>query len=176
MPDRLHCAQSARQPCQALHVRTSAVMASQSAILRVIRSSRGPLRASSSMRLATGTQRRLVSNCIGTRGLHVCTAAARGGATTVDAGVDTPPLLAGADVKVTPRAQNYSQWYHDVIAAAELVDHAPVRGCMVMRPNGYAVWDSIKTELDAMIKATGHVNAYFPLLIPQVKCLTVAWL
>ena len=68
---------------------------------------------------------------------------------------------------ITPtRAEDYPQWYQKVIAAAQLADHAPVRGCMVMRPWGYALWEHIQSELDQMLKATGHVNAYFPLLIP----------
>lgn len=68
---------------------------------------------------------------------------------------------------ITPRNENYSQWYLDVIKAAELADYAPVRGCMVIRPTGYAIWESIQAKLDAEIKRTGHVNAYFPLLIPE---------
>ena len=68
---------------------------------------------------------------------------------------------------ITPRNENYSQWYLDVIKAAELADYAPVRGCMVIRPTGYALWENIQAKLDAAFKATGHVNAYFPLLIPM---------
>ena len=68
---------------------------------------------------------------------------------------------------ITPRNENYSQWYLDVIKAAELADYAPVRGCMVIRPTGYAIWENIQAKLDAEIKRTGHVNAYFPLLIPE---------
>lgn len=68
---------------------------------------------------------------------------------------------------ITPREKDYSQWYLDVIKAAELADYAPVRGCMVVRPNGYAVWESIMSEMDRRFKETGHVNAYFPLLIPN---------
>ena len=64
------------------------------------------------------------------------------------------------------RAQDYGQWYLDVIAAAELADYAPVRGCMVIRPLGYALWEAIQRNLDRMFKETGHVNAYFPLFIP----------
>lgn len=69
--------------------------------------------------------------------------------------------------KITPRSVDYSKWYLDVIAAAELSDNSPVRGCMVIRPNGYAVWENIQKVLDAMIKETGVVNAYFPLFIPK---------
>ncbi|MDH4225398.1 MAG: proline--tRNA ligase [Deltaproteobacteria bacterium] len=68
---------------------------------------------------------------------------------------------------ITPRAENYSQWYLDVIAAGQLADHAPVKGCMVIRPTGYALWEEIQAVLDRRFKETGHVNAYFPLLIPQ---------
>ena len=67
---------------------------------------------------------------------------------------------------IKPRSQDYAQWYIDVIKAAKLADHAPVRGCMVIRPEGYAIWEAIQRQLDSRFKATGHVNAYFPLLIP----------
>lgn len=63
--------------------------------------------------------------------------------------------------------QDFSSWYNEVIYDAELVDHAPVKGCMVIRPYGYAIWERIKDVLDARIKATGHQNAAFPLLIPE---------
>ncbi|MEE8555087.1 MAG: proline--tRNA ligase [bacterium] len=68
---------------------------------------------------------------------------------------------------ITPRAENYSQWYLDVIAAGQLADHAPVKGCMVIRPSGYAIWEEMQAVLDRMFKETGHVNAYFPVLIPE---------
>jgi len=68
---------------------------------------------------------------------------------------------------IKPRAQDYAQWYLDVIKAAKLADYAPVRGCMVIRPEGYAIWEAIQRDLDRRFKETGHVNAYFPLLIPQ---------
>ncbi|MEC7947979.1 MAG: proline--tRNA ligase [Myxococcota bacterium] len=68
---------------------------------------------------------------------------------------------------ITPRADDYSQWYLDVISSADLIDSSPVRGCMVIRPHGYAVWEAIKDDLDRRFKETGHVNAYFPLFIPQ---------
>jgi len=67
---------------------------------------------------------------------------------------------------IKPRSEDYAQWYLDVIKAGRLADYAPVRGCMVIRPEGYAIWEAIQRELDARFKATGHVNAYFPLLIP----------
>ena len=69
--------------------------------------------------------------------------------------------------KITPRAQDFSEWYNDVIMQAELADYSPVRGCMVIRPHGYRVWELMQAALDAMFKATGHQNAYFPLFIPQ---------
>ncbi|MDR3331069.1 MAG: proline--tRNA ligase [Synergistaceae bacterium] len=68
---------------------------------------------------------------------------------------------------ITPKEENFSQWYQDVIRAAELADNAPVRGCMVIRPNGYGVWELIQASFDKAFKETGHVNAYFPLLIPS---------
>jgi len=68
---------------------------------------------------------------------------------------------------ITPRSQDYSQWYLDIIERAELADYSPVRGCMVIRPNGYAIWERMQQALDQRIKATGHVNAYFPLFIPM---------
>jgi prolyl-tRNA synthetase len=67
---------------------------------------------------------------------------------------------------VTPRATDYAQWYLDVIKRADLAEHSPVRGCMVIKPNGYAIWEKMQRELDDRFKATGHVNAYFPLFIP----------
>ena len=67
---------------------------------------------------------------------------------------------------ITPRAQDFSEWYNDVIMQAELADHSPVRGCMVIRPHGYRIWELMQRALDDQIKATGHQNAYFPLFIP----------
>lgn len=68
---------------------------------------------------------------------------------------------------ITKRSEDYSKWYLDVIAAAKLADYAPVKGCMVIRPNGYAIWENMQAELDRMFKESGHSNAYFPLLIPE---------
>ncbi|MCA8935145.1 MAG: proline--tRNA ligase [Planctomycetes bacterium] len=68
---------------------------------------------------------------------------------------------------IKTRAEDYSQWYLDVIKAAQLADYSPVRGCMVIRPEGFAVWEAIQRDLDRRFKETGHVNAYFPLLIPM---------
>ncbi len=69
--------------------------------------------------------------------------------------------------KITPRAQDFSAWYNDVIMQAELADYSPVRGCMVIRPNGYRIWELMQQALDTRFRETGHQNAYFPLFIPQ---------
>ena len=69
--------------------------------------------------------------------------------------------------EITPRSQDFSRWYLDVVRRAELADYSPVKGCMVIRPYGYAIWELIQQALDRRIKATGHVNAYFPLFIPE---------
>jgi prolyl-tRNA synthetase len=71
------------------------------------------------------------------------------------------------DKKLTTRATDFSAWYNEVVLRAELADYAPVRGCMVIRPNGYGIWERMQRALDDMFKATGHKNAYFPLLIPE---------
>ncbi len=68
---------------------------------------------------------------------------------------------------ITTRADDYSQWYIDIVKAAKLADYSPVRGCMIIRPNGYALWENMQAALDGMFKATGHENAYFPVFIPQ---------
>ncbi len=69
--------------------------------------------------------------------------------------------------KITPRAKDFSEWYGDVITQAQLADYSPVRGCMVIRPHGYRIWELMQRALDDMFKATGHKNAYFPLFIPM---------
>src|SRR5688572_16359220 len=69
--------------------------------------------------------------------------------------------------KVTPRATDYSEWYLDVVKAAGLAEDSGVRGCMVIKPHGYAIWEKIQRGLDRLFKDTGHVNAYFPLFIPK---------
>ncbi len=69
--------------------------------------------------------------------------------------------------RITPRNESYSDWYVDVVLQAELADYSPVKGTMVIRPRGYALWEAMRTALDNMFKETGHVNAYFPLLIPE---------
>lgn len=68
---------------------------------------------------------------------------------------------------ITPRAEDYAQWYIDVVRKAEMADHSPVKGCMVIKPTGYGIWEKIQQRLDRMFKETGHVNAYFPMLIPE---------
>lgn len=69
--------------------------------------------------------------------------------------------------KITNRTEDFSQWYQDVIREAKLADHSPVRGSMVIRPNGFSLWENMKASLDKMFKETGHENAYFPLFIPK---------
>src|SRR5919201_4448922 len=69
--------------------------------------------------------------------------------------------------RLTKKSVDISRWYTDVVLKAELADYAPVRGCMVIRPYGYALWEQMQALLDARIKATGHQNAYFPLFIPE---------
>ncbi|HLR33167.1 MAG TPA: proline--tRNA ligase [Fodinibius sp.] len=69
--------------------------------------------------------------------------------------------------KITPKSDDFSQWYQDVIREAKMADHSPVRGSMVIRPNGFALWENMKAALDQMFKDTGHENAYFPLFIPK---------
>ncbi|RMF63434.1 MAG: proline--tRNA ligase, partial [Bacteroidetes bacterium] len=68
---------------------------------------------------------------------------------------------------ITPRSEDYSQWYLDIVRQAGLADYSPVRGCMIIRPNGYALWENMQRVLDGMFKETGHENAYFPLFIPE---------
>ncbi len=76
-------------------------------------------------------------------------------------------MAKAAKTAVTPtRDENYPEWYQQVVKAADLAETSPVRGCMVIKPWGYALWENIRTALDAMFKETGHVNAYFPLFIP----------
>ena len=75
---------------------------------------------------------------------------------------------------ITPRNEDFSQWYTDVILQSELVDYAPVRGCMVIRPYGYAIWERIQQEMDSRFKATGHQNVYMPMLIPESLLLKEA--
>src|SRR5687767_3581744 len=69
--------------------------------------------------------------------------------------------------EITPQSEDFGRWYIDVVRRAELADYSPVKGCMVIRPYGYAIWELMQQGLDRRFKATGHVNAYFPLLIPE---------
>jgi prolyl-tRNA synthetase len=69
--------------------------------------------------------------------------------------------------KITPRNQNYSEWYLDIVKEADLAEHSAVKGCMVIKPYGYAIWEKMQADLDRRFKETGHQNAYFPLFIPK---------
>src|ERR1700710_1475542 len=69
--------------------------------------------------------------------------------------------------EITSRAENYSEWYNDLVIKGQLADYTAVRGCMVIKPYGYALWENMRDQLDKMFKDTGHVNAYFPLFIPK---------
>ena len=69
--------------------------------------------------------------------------------------------------EVTSKEENYSQWYNNLVVKADLAENSAVRGCMVIKPYGYAIWEKIQGQLDRMFKATGHQNAYFPLFIPK---------
>jgi len=68
---------------------------------------------------------------------------------------------------ITKRSEDYAQWYIDVVLKGDMADYSPVKGCMVIKPNGYGVWENIQRNLDRMFKETGHVNAYFPMFIPE---------
>src|SRR5688572_6614607 len=69
--------------------------------------------------------------------------------------------------EITSRSQDYSQWYNDLVIKGSLADYSAVRGCMVIKPYGYALWENMRDALDKMFKDTGHVNAYFPLFVPK---------
>src|SRR5437762_8763882 len=71
------------------------------------------------------------------------------------------------DKKLTKRSEDFSAWYNEVVLRAELADYSPVRGCMVIRPRGYGIWERMQHQLGTMFKDTGHQNAYFPLFIPE---------
>lgn len=83
---------------------------------------------------------------------------------------DVPDL----PTEITPQSQDFGRWYIDVVRRAELADYSPVKGCMVIRPYGYAIWELMQQALDRRFKATGHVNAYFPLFIPESLLLKEA--
>ncbi|MEE8217837.1 MAG: proline--tRNA ligase, partial [Vicinamibacteria bacterium] len=69
--------------------------------------------------------------------------------------------------EITPKSRDHSQWYLDVVLKADMADYGPVKGCMIIKPYGYSVWETMQRDMDRRIKETGHVNAYFPLLIPK---------
>ena len=69
--------------------------------------------------------------------------------------------------KITPRKEDYSKWYNEIVVQADLAENSAVRGCMVIKPYGYAIWEKMQNELDKMFKETGHENAYFPLFVPK---------
>src|SRR5947208_15190533 len=98
---------------------------------------------------------------------------ARGRQSGRTAGSEHLPSAAMAKAKtqraavLTPQAEDFPRWYQDVVARAELADNGPVRGTMIIRPYGYAIWERMQAELDARIKAAGARNAYFPLFIPE---------
>lgn len=71
---------------------------------------------------------------------------------------------------LTTRSEDYSAWYNELVVKADLAENSGVRGCMVIKPYGYAIWEKMQAELDKMFKETGHSNAYFPLFVPKV-CL-----
>ena len=68
---------------------------------------------------------------------------------------------------LTPQNEDFSKWYNEIVQKADLADYSPVRGCMVIKPYGYTLWENIRDALDTRFKKTGHVNAYFPLFIPM---------
>ena len=69
--------------------------------------------------------------------------------------------------KLTSRAEDYSKWYNELVVKANLAENSGVRGCMVIKPYGYAIWEKIQAELDKRFKETGHQNAYFPIFVPR---------
>lgn len=82
--------------------------------------------------------------------------------------VKTSIFIMAKELKdLTKRADNYSQWYNDLVTKADLAEQSAVRGCMVIKPYGYAIWEKMQHQLDLMFKETGAQNAYFPLLIPK---------
>src|SRR6478672_4787229 len=81
----------------------------------------------------------------------------------MSAETDIPDL----PTEITKQSEDFGRWYIDVVRRAELADYSPVKGCMVIRPYGYAIWELMQQALDRRFKATGHVNAYFPLFIPE---------
>ena len=80
---------------------------------------------------------------------------------------DNETDLPDLPTEITPQSKDFGRWYIDVVRKAELADYSPVKGCMVIRPYGYAIWELMQQSLDRRFKETGHVNAYFPLFIPE---------
>lgn len=76
-------------------------------------------------------------------------------------------MYATNNMALTPRSQDFSAWYNELVQQADLAQNSDVRGCMVIKPYGYAIWEHMQQTLDTMFKATGHQNAYFPLFIPK---------
>jgi prolyl-tRNA synthetase len=72
--------------------------------------------------------------------------------------------------EITSRDVDFAKWYTDIVKKAELIEYSSVKGCMVIRPAGYAIWENIQKNLDARIKATGHQNVYMPMFIPEGCC------
>ncbi len=115
----------------------------------------GIFRARHAVNLSRTAQRRVVSM------------AAVSNTTKAAKNVKTATSNVVANLEITPRAEDYSQWYQDVIFSSELADSSPVKGCLVIRPHGFEIWERLRDDLDRRIKETGVKNAYFPLLIPQ---------
>ena len=74
---------------------------------------------------------------------------------------------------LTSRSEDYSKWYNELVVKADLAESSGVRGCMVIKPYGYAIWEKMQAELDRMFKETGHTNAYFPLFVPKILKLAI---
>ena len=70
------------------------------------------------------------------------------------------------DKKLVSREEDYSKWYNELVVKAGLAENSAVRGCMIIKPYGYAIWEKMQSQLDKMFKRTGHENAYFPLFVP----------
>ena len=82
--------------------------------------------------------------------------------------LEAPCPRPASSASITRQSEDFPGWYNDVVLKAELADYSPVRGCMIIRPYGYAIWESMRDELDRHIKRTGHSNVYFPLFVPKL--------
>ena len=71
------------------------------------------------------------------------------------------------DKKLVSREEDYSKWYNELVVKADLAENSAVRGCMIIKPYGYAIWEKMQSQLDKMFKESGHENAYFPLFVPK---------